>query len=188
MLNIKDLEIKLQKIIERKHEELNLDRDYNAKFSKIRDFEGNAVGQIGEEFAKEIIKEFAEIVSDGTIHNEYDIQTKSGVFFEVKTARKGRENNTFQFNGINPNYNYDYLLCLGICEDSIHFRIFKKTDVSYIHKDRKFYITQENFKKQLVQMNPQNQVNYKLTLNLKELFDFSLLLELLNGIFNNTKN
>ena len=184
MLNINDLEIKLQKIIERKHEELNLGRDYNAKFSKIRDFEGNAIGQIGEEFAKEIIKEFDAIIDDGIIHNEYDIQTNSGLFFEVKTARKGRENNTFQFNGINPNYNYHYLLCLGICEDSIHFRIFKKSDVAYIHKDRKFYITQENFKKQLVQMNPQNQVNYKLTLNLKELFDFSLLFGQLNGIFN----
>ena len=181
MLSI-DLEHKLETIIERKHKELNLGKDYSAKFSKIRDFEANAIGQIGEEFVKDIIKEFTEIIDDGIIHNEYDIKTSKGILFEIKTARKGRNNDTFQFNGINPNYNYDYLLCVGICEDSIHFRIFNKKDISYIHKERKFYITQDNLKKQLVQMNPQNQVNYKLTLNLKDLFEISTLLEKLSLI------
>jgi hypothetical protein len=175
-----DLESKLQEIIERKHKELNLGKDYLAKFSKIRDFEANAIGQIGEEFAKTIIQNITEIVDDGIIHNEYDIKTCNGIYIEIKTARKGRNNDTFQFNGINPNYNYDYLLCIGICEDSIHFRIFSKADVSYLHKERKFYITQDNFRKQLVQMNPQNQVNYKLTLNLKELFDISNIYEKLS--------
>jgi hypothetical protein len=182
MLKAVDLETKLQTIIERKHAELNLGRNYNAKFSKIRDFEANAIGQIGEEFIRGIIKEFTEIIDDGIIHNEYDIKTNKGILLEVKTARKGRSNDTFQFNGINPNYNYYYLLCVGICEDSIHFRIFAKKDVSYIHKERKFYIIQDNFKKQLVQMNPQNQVNYKLTLNLKELFDISIIAEKLSLI------
>jgi hypothetical protein len=54
MLKIKDLENRLQGIIERKYEELNLGRNYNAKFSKIRIFEANTIGQIGEEFAKAI--------------------------------------------------------------------------------------------------------------------------------------
>jgi len=182
MLKVKDLESRLLEIIERKYEELNLGRDYNSKFSKIRDFEANAIGQIGEEFVKKIISEFTEIIDDGITHNEFDIQTKSGIFFEVKTARKGRSNNTFQFNGINPNYNYNYLICIGICENSIHFRIFEKKDVSYIHKERKFYIKQGDFSRQLVQMNPQNQVNYKLTLNLRELFDIELLSEQLGTI------
>ena len=182
MLNVKDLEIFLLKIIERKHEELNLGRDYSSKFSKIRDFEANAIGQIGEEFAKTIVSKYAKIIDDGIIHTEYDIQTENDIFFEIKTARKGRENNTFQFNGINPNYNYNYLLCIGICEDSIHYRIFEKRGISYVHKDRKFYIKQEGFSKQLVQMNPQNQVSYKLTLNLRELFDIELLPEQLKSI------
>ena len=182
MLKTANLELKLEEIIERKYKELNLGRDYNSKFSKIRDFEANAVGQIGEEFVKNIIQEFSEIIDDRIIHNEYDIKTSKGVLFEIKTARKGRNNNTFQFNGINPNYNYDYLLCVGICEDSIHFRIFSKKDVAYIHKERKFYITQDNFRKQLVQMNPQNQVNYKLTLNLKELFEITKFFEKLSLI------
>ncbi|GAA7748556.1 hypothetical protein HpBT0154_07160 [Helicobacter pylori] len=47
-----DLEQTFLKIIEKKHKELNLGQDYNAIFSKIRDFEANAIGQIGEEFLK----------------------------------------------------------------------------------------------------------------------------------------
>ncbi len=43
-----DLEQTFLKIIEKKHEELNLGQDYNDIFSKIRVFEANAIGQIGE--------------------------------------------------------------------------------------------------------------------------------------------
>jgi hypothetical protein len=178
-----ELETILQQIIERKYKELNLGRDYDARFSKIRYFEGNAIGQIGEDFAKHIIREFTEIEHNGIIHNEYDIKTKSGLLIEVKTARKGSKNNTFQFNGINPRYNYNYLFCLGICEDAIVFRIFEKNEISYHHRDRKFYIKQGDFEKQLVQMNPDNQINYKLTLNLRDLYDISFLSEKLCAIF-----
>ena len=181
MLKINELEIKLQEIIDRKYYETKLGKNPNAKFAKIGDLEGNAVGQIGEEYAKFLVSQFAEIIDDGVIHDEYDIQTKNGVFFEVKTARKGSKNNTFQFNGINPNYNYNYLLCIGICEDAVLFRIFEKKEISYHHKDRKFYMKQGDFEKQLVSMNPNNQVNYKLTLNLKELFDIKLIAEQLES-------
>jgi len=181
MLKINELEIKLQEIIDRKYYETKFGKNPNAKFAKIGDLEGNAVGQIGEEYAKFLVSQFAEIIDDGVIHDEYDIQTKNGVFFEVKTARKGSKNNTFQFNGINPNYNYNYLLCIGICEDAVLFRIFEKKEISYHHKDRKFYMKQGDFEKQLVSMNPNNQVNYKLTLNLKELFDIKLIAEQLES-------
>ncbi|WP_341845070.1 type II restriction endonuclease [Helicobacter pylori] len=49
------------------------------------------------------------------------------------------------------------------------YRIFKKDEINYIHKERKYFMKQNEFKKQLVPMNPDNQVNYKLTLNIKEL-------------------
>jgi hypothetical protein len=133
--------------LKKKHEELNLGKDYSQIFSKIRDFEGNAIGQIGEEYVKLIISEITEIEEDGIIHNEYDVLTKSGIYFEVKTARKGRTNNTFQFNGINPRYNYDYLICLGICEDKVLYRIFLKSEIQYIHKERKHFIVQGDYKK-----------------------------------------
>ncbi len=128
-----DLEQKFAEIIERKHLELNLGKEYNQKFSKIRDFEGNAIGQIGEEYIKTIITDITEIIDDGVIHNEYDVLTKNDIYIEVKTARKRRTNNTFQFNGINPRYNYNYLICLGICEDKLVYRIFKKSDIQYIY-------------------------------------------------------
>ncbi|WP_308812625.1 type II restriction endonuclease [Helicobacter pylori] len=41
---------------------------------------------------------------------------------------------------------------------------------------------QNEFKKQLVPMNPDNQVNYKLTLNLKELKEITNLIKELEGI------
>ena len=168
-----DLEQKFLKIIEKKHRELNLGKDYSKKFSKIKDFEANAIGQIGEEYLKSIITESTNIIDDGIIHNEYDILTKTGKYIEIKTARKGRKNNTFQFNGINPRYNYDFMICLGICEDKLLYRIFKKTDLKYIHKDRKYFIEQDGFKKQLVHMNPDNLVNFKLTMSIIDLFDIS---------------
>ncbi|MGN8490431.1 hypothetical protein ACR9LY_06135 [Helicobacter pylori] len=56
------------KIIEKKHEELNLGQDYNAIFSKIRDFEANAIGQIGEEFLKSVLNAIDEVINDGIIH------------------------------------------------------------------------------------------------------------------------
>ena len=171
-----NLENKFLEIIEKKHKELNLGQDYLYKFSKIRDFEGNAIGQIGETFLKIIISEITEVIEDGIIHNEYDILTESGIYFEVKTARKGRTNNTFQFNGINPNYNYHFLICLGVCEDKLLYRIFNKNDIQYKHKDRNHYIIQGDYDRQLVQMNPNNLVNLKLTININDLFDISNLI------------
>ena len=172
-----NLEEKFTKIIERKHNVLNLGRDYTEIFSKIRDFEGNAVGQIGEEYMKLIVAEVTEIVEDGVIHNEYDILTKSGKYIEIKTARKGRTGNTFQFNGINPRYNYDYLVCLGICEDKLLYRLFLKSETQYIHKERNHFIIQGDYKRQLVQMNPDNHVNFKLTIKTDDLFDISNLVD-----------
>ncbi|GAA7069886.1 hypothetical protein AOHp86_14070 [Helicobacter pylori] len=177
-----DLEQTFLKIIEKKHEELNLGQDYNAIFSKIRDFEANAIGQIGEEFLKSVLNAIDGVINDGIIHDEYDIMTKSGVSFEVKTAQKGRANNTFQFNGINPRYNYDFLICLGVCEDKLLYRIFKKDEINYIHKERKYFMKQNEFKKQLVPMNPDNQVNYKLTLNIKELKEITNLIKELGRV------
>ena len=108
--------------------------------------------------------------TETTIHDEYDICTEGGKTIEVKTSRKGRTTNTFQFNGINPTYTYDFLLCIGICEDKVLYRIFNKSSVKRIHAERKWFITEDNFKRQLVQMNPDNMVSYNLTLNIKDLY------------------
>jgi hypothetical protein len=52
----------------------------------------------------------------------------------------------------------------------------------YMHKKRKYIVDLETTKKQLVEMNPGNQVNYKLTLNKRELKDINNLENELKGI------
>ncbi|MGL2697172.1 type II restriction endonuclease [Helicobacter pylori] len=62
------------------------------------------------------------------------------------------------------------------------YRIFKKDEIHYIHKERKYFMKQNEFKKQLVPMNPYNQVNDKLTLNIKELEETTNLIKELERI------
>ncbi|TAG89633.1 MAG: restriction endonuclease, partial [Bacteroidetes bacterium] len=52
----------------------------------------------------------------------------------------------------------------------------------YIHKERNHFIVQGAYKRQLVQMNPDNLVNLKLTINLNDLYDISNLITELNEI------
>lgn len=73
-------------------------------------------------------------------------------------------------NIINQKYNCDYIILLGITFESVLYCIVdKKKDYEYNHKERKEYIKIHTKNKQLVQMNPGNAVNLKLTLNLKDL-------------------
>lgn len=47
----------MQEIIDKKYKDLKLDqKNKNNIFWKIKEFEGNAIGQIGEEFIKKIFK------------------------------------------------------------------------------------------------------------------------------------
>lgn len=178
----------MREIIDKKYEELNYDkRNKNNIFWKIREFEANAIGQIGEEFVREIFKKF-NLKFDETkknIHDEYDILLKNGIKIEVKTARKGKNNDTFQFNGINPRYTPDFIVFVGILENDLIYRILSKSKVSYRHKGRKFMVDLETTEKQLVKMNPNNEVNFKLTLNKKELKDINSLENELNNILEN---
>lgn len=161
-------------IIDAKYDELQAKRK-KGDFDKIYSFEGNAVGQTGEAFVKEILsRQNVKIKTekDKTIHDEYDILTKSGKKIEVKTARLGA-NNTFQFNGLSPDYNYDYVALIGIAPTEIK-GILVKGKVSYVHSKRSHYLSvQINGKevdKKLVNMNPKNTTNLKLTLKEKEMW------------------
>lgn len=159
----------LLEIIEKKFNELQKFQKEGI-FEKIRTFEGNAIGQIGEIFVKEIfknlnikMKDFGEI-----IHDEFDICLDDGTKIEIKTARKGLKKDTFQFNGINPNYNAKFIICIGICLDSAYFKIVNGEKI-YDHKSRSFSLNLGDKIKKIIPMNPGNQANYKLTLNLNEL-------------------
>ncbi|GAA9113230.1 hypothetical protein HpHA162_11500 [Helicobacter pylori] len=66
---------------------------------------------------------------------------------KLKQREKAELTTLFQFNGINPRYNYDFLICLGVCEDKLLYRIFKKDEINCIHKERKYFMKQNEFKK-----------------------------------------
>lgn len=165
-MNINEI---LKNIIEDKYNEIRSSKDNEGIFSKIDYFEGNAIGQIGEEFVKAIfIKE--NIAMDNkqkVIHDEYDILS-NGIKIEIKTARKGLKNNSFQFNGINPAYNNDYIIVIGLTHQNAYYLIIKDK-ISYNHKKRRYFLKVNGKDRQLVAMNPGNSVNYKLTLQLSDL-------------------
>ncbi|MDD6055432.1 MAG: restriction endonuclease [Helicobacteraceae bacterium] len=167
-----DLEKLLLELIEQKYNEVQ-SKQKGGIFEKILQFEGNAIGQIGEKFVKEVFRTLnlpLDELSKETIHDEFDLLS-NGKKVEIKTARKGLNNNTFQFNGINPKYNYDYIILLGITTQSVHYYIVdKRKDYSYNHALRKEYIKINGKEKQLVNMNPGNQVNLK---DLKNIANFS---------------
>ena len=101
------------------------------------------------------------------------------MLIEIKTARKGKIKDTFQFNGINPKYNHNFIVFVGILEDNLLYRILSKSKIKYEHKNKKgrkkyvYIVNLGTIEKQLVEMNPGNQTNYKLTLNKKELEDIN---------------
>ncbi|WHQ37194.1 hypothetical protein [Spiroplasma sp. SV19] len=167
----------MDELITNKHNELLPKK--TGRFAKAWDFEGNAVGQIGEEFVKRIFQDNDALVEENnkTIHNEFDILYQ-GNKIEIKTAKIGRNkssNGTFQFNGINPKYNYAMIILIGIESDVVKYRIIPKKDINYIHNDRqykvKYNVNGVEKTKALVSMNPGNEVNKKLTLSSKELYD-----------------
>ena len=87
----------LAKIIETKYKELEKFKTAGI-FEKINSFEGNAIGQIGEKFIKELCREFSIAFDDSkneVIHDEYDIIINNKKI-EIKTARKGLKNNNLQ--------------------------------------------------------------------------------------------
>ncbi|ARJ55676.1 hypothetical protein [Campylobacter cuniculorum] len=174
----------LLKIIEEKHKELQAFKQ-SGIFDKIKDFEGNAIGQIGEKFIKELFKKISIPIDNNKeiIHDEFDLLSNDKKI-EIKTARKGLKNDTFQFNGIKAKYNYDYIILLGITYDDIYYYIIdKKQYYKYDHKKRKEFIKIGEKDKQLVSMNPGNTVNYKLTLKLDELKPSKDLIEELRILF-----
>lgn len=174
----------MEKIIDEKYEELNISAEQAHKFVKIKSFEGNAIGQIGENFVKNVFRVYnipMEKLEREIVHDEYDL-ISNGKKVEVKTARKGIKANTFQFNGINPIYNHDYIILIGLTTNQLYYRILEGHSV-YDHSNRKHYLMVGDKKKQLVAMNPGNSVNYKLTLPLSDLKDISGFVDELKKLF-----
>lgn len=173
----------LMDIIESKYEELGLNQQQEGQFYKIKYFEGNAIGQIGEKFVKQLFTNNSLPLDDNreVVHDEYDCLS-CGKKIEIKTARKGLKNNTFQFNGINPSYNHDYIILIGLTSNKAYYLILDG-HATYKHRERKYYLNVNGSLKQLVSMNPGNSVNYKLTLTLDQLKPISTLVSELKSLF-----
>lgn len=172
----------LAKIIESKYKELGSTQPDKGIFRKIRFFEGNAIGQIGEKFVKQVFiqEKFPLDDTRDVVHDEYDILSK-GRKIEIKTARKGAKNNSFQFNGINPQYNHDYIILLGITTNSVHYNIISEP-VFYNHRLRGHFLRVNGEDRHLTKMNPDNSVNYKLTLQLSQLKPISSFVQELHSL------
>jgi len=173
----------LSGLIDIKYDEI---KSNEGKFAKIKNLQSNYVGQIGEEYVKQILHHISNYEWQPTLHGEYDILLKSGIKIEVKTATKGCKVDSFQFNSINPSYNFDFLVCVGICDDKVMFRIFKKSEIKTIDTDGiiSYYIEQDNLRKKISAMNPGNEVSHKLTLSTKQLHNYSTFIEELKDIVN----
>lgn len=174
----------MQRIINDKFEELKIFDGLDDIFGKIKLFEGNAIGQIGETFVKSVFANNnipMDDIGKEIIHDEYDIITNNQKI-EIKTARKGLKNDTFQFNGINPVYNHAYIILVGITTKNIYYKIIEGKS-TYNHQTRKYYLTVDGKLKQLVAMNPGNSVNFKLTLPLKNLKPIDTFVEELKTLF-----
>lgn len=179
-----DINLIMENIINDKYEELNKQQQLEDRFIKIRTFEGNAIGQIGEIFTKSVFKNFGIPMKDvgkEIVHDEYDI-ISGNYKIEIKTARKGIKANTFQFNGINPIYNHDYIILIGLTTNQIYYQIISGKSV-YDHPTRSNFLIVNNKERKLVQMNPGNTVNFKLTLNIKDLKKIDGFVEELKQIF-----
>ncbi len=106
-------------------------------------------GEIGEEFIRRHLTAAGLRVSNGTRTSKTDVSIE-GRQFEIKTASLGA-NGTFQFNHVRLDRRYDFLLCLGICPQSIVFNVWRKGEVA------------ENKAGSLVRMAEGQAVTYKIT-------------------------
>lgn len=176
----------METIINEKFQELNSIDEQNDRFVKIKTFEGNAIGQIGENFVKKVFSAYNIPIQDlgrDVVHDEFDLISNNKKI-EIKTARKGSKNNTFQFNGINPIYNHDYIFLIGLTTNHLYYKILNGQS-RYDHTTRKHYLTVGDKERQLVSMNPGNSVNYKLTMPISELNDIDGFVNELKSLFLN---
>lgn len=116
-------------------------------------------GEIGEEFIRRYLTQNGLEVSNGNRTSKTDVRVNQ-LKFEIKTASLGA-NQTFQFNHVRLDRDYDYLLCLGICPHEVVFNMWRKGVVA------------ENRAGRLVRMAEGQSVTYKLTKKLSDMMEIS---------------
>lgn len=85
-------------------------------------------GDLGELFIAEYSKALGfNVTTKSSRLGDYDVKI-NGMTFEVKMATEDISGN-FQFNHIRYDYEYDWILCLGIAPASILFDVWSKADL-----------------------------------------------------------
>lgn len=97
-----------------------------ARFRNIKMVGATNVGQVGEQFAVEMLCA-AGYKAEPQKRGEWDIRA-NGRTMEVKCASEDT-NGGFQFNGVRYDTKYDFLLVVGISPESVHFRFYKRREL-----------------------------------------------------------
>lgn len=86
-------------------------------------------GEVGEKFIIRYLSEFGiDAISGANRTSKTDIQIGE-VKFEVKTASLGA-NGTFQYNHVRLDRNYNFLLCVGLCPQTVVYSLWRKGEVA----------------------------------------------------------
>ena len=112
-------------------------------------------GEVGEEFIRRFLARHGIQAGNGGRMSKTDIRI-AGRRFEVKTASLGATN-TFQFNHVRLDRQYDFLSCVGICPNRVVFDMWRKGAVAEYRAGT------------LVRMAEGQAVTYKLTKKLDDL-------------------
>ena len=104
-------------------------------FEGIKLVSNTAVGNVGQTFVRNLCSELGfenEPPYTPTGEEAYtfpwDLKIE-GITFEIKTASED-VHGRFQFNHVRLHRNYDALLCIGICPNSICFQVWTKAEVA----------------------------------------------------------
>ena len=173
MSKIEDI---MTKHIQSKNNQIFAGKWNTGPYNEAKTISGTDIGDVGEKFIRDLFVEYGYIASQSG-HDEYDILLKSKneneIKIEIKTAKEGRQNETYQFDGVDPRHNAKFTILLGIANDNLYFNYFKDTDKRWDHSIRSWFvdnIEKTTGSKKLVRMSPNNEFSLKLTLSRSSLF------------------
>ena len=136
-------------------------------FIKVKTLGNSKIGKLGEDFIEAICKELNWKYKRMRANGEYDIEIKNKKY-EIKSASEDTSGK-FQFNNIRYDYQYDYILCVGVSPNDLWFGLFDKSGIVTGKYGR------------LVSMGGGQNAQFKLTKSKKELMTIMELVSLLES-------
>ena len=136
----------------------------DAPLEPFRRVENTNRGDIGEEFLCRYLTQAGFDAQKSNVRADRQDMRIESQSFEVKTASLGA-NQTFQFNHVRLDRDYRYLLCLGVCPDSVVYNVWRKGALA------------EGGAGRLVRMAEGQSITFKLTKRLADMRPIEELLE-----------